>query len=75
MNRPSPNTLNKRHQYGLIIEIMVMVEHANKGNLMNIKEHFYIYYFNKLNKPIEEQKYTKESDNRNSMFYIIMQHR
>jgi hypothetical protein len=20
---------------------MVMVEHANKGNLMNIKEHFY----------------------------------
>jgi hypothetical protein len=33
--------LNKRHQYVPMTEIMVMVEHANKGNLMNIKEHFY----------------------------------
>jgi hypothetical protein len=53
---------------------MEMVEHANKGNLMNIKEDFYIYCFNKLNKPIEEQKYTKERDNRNSMFDIIIHH-
>jgi hypothetical protein len=45
---------------------MEMVEHANKCNLMNIKVNFYMYYFNKLNKLIEEQKYTKESHNRNS---------
>jgi hypothetical protein len=61
--------LNKRNQYGPITEIMEMVQQANKGNLMIMKEHFYIYYFN-----IEEQKYTEESDNRNSMSDIIIQH-
>jgi hypothetical protein len=40
---------------------------------MNINEHFCIYCFNKLNKLTEEQKYTKESDDRNSMFDIIIQ--
>jgi hypothetical protein len=55
-------------------EIMEMVEHAKKGNLMNIKENFYIYHFNKLNKFIEEQKHKKESDNQNSMFDIIIKH-
>jgi hypothetical protein len=48
-----------------------MVEQTNKGNLMNIKDNFYIYYFNKLNKSIEEQKHTKENDIRNSRFDII----
>jgi hypothetical protein len=34
--------LNKRHQYGPMTEIMEMVKHAKKGNLMNLKENFYI---------------------------------
>jgi hypothetical protein len=34
---------------------MQMVEHAKKGNLMNIKENFHIYHFNKINKPTEER--------------------
>jgi hypothetical protein len=42
-----------------------MVEHAKNGNLMNIKENFHIYHFNKLNKLIEEQKLNKENDNQN----------
>jgi hypothetical protein len=49
-------------------------EHAKKGNLMNIKENFYIYHFNKLNNLIEEQKHMKESNNQNSMFDIIIKY-
>jgi hypothetical protein len=64
--------LNKRHQYGPVTETMETVEQANKGNLMNIKENFFIYYFNKLNKMIEQKHTTKERDNRNSMFDIII---
>jgi hypothetical protein len=51
-----------------------LIEHAKKGNLMNIKENFHIYDFNKLNKLIEEQKHMKERDNQNSMFEIITTH-
>jgi hypothetical protein len=51
---------------------MEIVEHADKGNPMNMRENVYIYYFNKLTKLREEQKHTKESDNRNSMFDIII---
>jgi hypothetical protein len=53
---------------------MEMVQHAKKGNLMNIKENFDIYHFNKLNKLIEEQKLIKESGNQNSMFDIKIKH-
>jgi predicted GIY-YIG superfamily endonuclease len=66
--------LNKRHQYGPMTEILDMVEHAKKGNLVNIKENFYIFHFNKFNKLIEEQKHTKESETQNSMFDIIIKH-
>jgi hypothetical protein len=55
-------------------KIMEMVEHSKKGNLMNIKENFYIYHFNQFKKLIEDQKRTKESDNRNSMFDIIIKY-
>jgi hypothetical protein len=57
-----------------MIKIMEMVEHAKKGNLMNIKENFHIYHFNQLNKLIEEQKHTKERDTQNSMLNIIIKH-
>jgi hypothetical protein len=53
---------------------MKMVEHAKKGNLMNIKENFHIYHFNKYNKLMREQKHAKESDNQNSMIDIIIKH-
>jgi hypothetical protein len=51
--------------------IMEMLDHAKKRNLMNIKENFHIYHFNKINKLIEEQKLTKESYNQNTMFDIM----
>jgi hypothetical protein len=41
---------------------MEMIERAKKGNTMNIKEEFHIYYFNIRNKLIEEQKHIKESN-------------
>jgi deoxyribodipyrimidine photolyase len=36
--------------------------------------YIYIYYFNKFNKLIEEQKHTKESKNQRNMFDLIIQH-
>jgi hypothetical protein len=34
--------LNQEHQYGPIEQIMEIIEQARKGNLMNIKESYYI---------------------------------
>jgi hypothetical protein len=42
--------LNQQHQYGPISTIMEIVETAKKGNLMNRKEEFQIYYYSKQNK-------------------------
>jgi hypothetical protein len=50
------------------------IEHVEKGNLMTIKEKVYIHHFNQLNKLIEEQKYTKESDNQTRMVNILIKH-
>jgi hypothetical protein len=47
--------LNKCHQYGPMTEVMEIMEYSNKGNLMKTKEHFYIYYFNKLDNIIQHQ--------------------
>jgi hypothetical protein len=41
---------------------------------MNIKEDYYIYKFKKLNKLIEEQKNTKDNNNRNTLFDIALRH-
>jgi hypothetical protein len=41
-------------------------------HLLNIKGNVYIYHFNQ--QLTEEQKHTKESDNQNSMFDIIIKH-
>jgi predicted house-cleaning noncanonical NTP pyrophosphatase (MazG superfamily) len=65
--------LKERHQRGPIT-IMEMIEKAKKGSIMNIKEDFHIYHFNKLNKLIEEQKHIKESKNLRNMFDLIIQH-
>jgi hypothetical protein len=54
--------------------IMEMIEKARKGGIMNIKEDYHIYHFNKFNKLIEEQKHTKESNNQRNMFDLIIQH-
>jgi hypothetical protein len=60
---------------GPMTVIMERVENAKKkGSIMNIKENFHVYRFNKLNKLIEEQKHTKESDNQYNMFDLIIQH-
>jgi hypothetical protein len=52
--------------------IMEMIEKAKKGDIMNIKEDYHIYHFNKFNKLIEEQKHTKESINQRNMFHLII---
>jgi hypothetical protein len=49
-------------------QIMEMFECATKGNIMHIKENYYIYQFKQLNELIEGQKSMKENDNQNSMF-------
>ncbi|PNF21348.1 hypothetical protein B7P43_G18100 [Cryptotermes secundus] len=68
--------LNNLHQYGPMAVIMEMIEKAKKGGIMNIKEDFYIYQFNKFNKLIEEQKYKRESNSlrSTSMFDLIIHH-
>jgi hypothetical protein len=60
------------HQYGPMEQIMEMMEGARKGRTMNMKENFYIYLFNYINKLIQEQKHTKESDHQNSLFDIVV---
>jgi hypothetical protein len=41
--------LNQGHQYGPMEQIMDIAEQVQKGNLMNIKENYYIYInMNKL---------------------------
>jgi hypothetical protein len=42
--------------------------------MVNIKENYYIYQFNHFNKLIQEQKYTKERDNQNSLFDIAVRY-
>jgi hypothetical protein len=37
--------LNQGHQYGPMEQIMKLIEYAGKGNVMNIKEDYYIYIF------------------------------
>jgi hypothetical protein len=41
----SHHILGKGHQYGPMEQIMEMIEYAKKGNIMNIKENYYIYQF------------------------------
>jgi hypothetical protein len=55
-------------------QIMEVIKYARKGNIMNIKENYYIYKFKQLEKLIEEQKSTKDNDNQNSMFDIALRH-
>jgi hypothetical protein len=55
-------------------QIMEMIKYARKGNIMNIKENYYIYQFEKLNELIEEQKSIKENNNENSIFDILIGH-
>jgi hypothetical protein len=55
-------------------QIMAIIEYARKGNIMNIKENYYIYQFKQLNELIEEQKNIKENDNQNSMFDVVIRH-
>jgi hypothetical protein len=68
------HVLNNQHQYGPMNIIMEIIESAKKGGIMNIKEDYYIYHFNKFNKLIEEQKHTKESNNQRNMFDLITQY-
>jgi hypothetical protein len=37
------HTLGKIHQYAPREQIMEMIEYARKGNIMNIKENYYIF--------------------------------
>jgi hypothetical protein len=53
-------------------QIMEMTEYARKGNIMNIKENYYIYQFKQLSELKEEQKSIKESDSQNRMFDIVI---
>jgi hypothetical protein len=53
---------------------MEMIEYTRKGNIMSIKENYYIYQFKQLHELIEEQKSIKESDSWNRMFDIAIRH-
>jgi hypothetical protein len=64
--------LDQGHQYGPMEQIMELIEYARKGNIMNIKENYYIYKFKQLKELTEEQKATKDNDNQNSMFDIAL---
>jgi hypothetical protein len=39
---------------------------------MNIKENYYIYKFKQLTELIEEQKSTKDNNNENSIFDMVL---
>jgi hypothetical protein len=41
--------LGKGHQYGPAEQIMEMIKHAIQGNIMNMKENYYIYQIKQLN--------------------------
>jgi hypothetical protein len=66
--------LDEGHQYGPLEQIMELIEYARKGNIMSIKENYYIYKFKQLKELIEEQKSTKENYNQNSMFDVALRH-
>jgi hypothetical protein len=53
---------------------MELIEYARQGNIMNIKENYYIYKFKQLKELIDKQKSTKDNDNQNSMFDIAIRH-
>jgi hypothetical protein len=65
--------LDQGHHYGPMEQIMEVIEHARKGNIMNIKENYYIYKFIQLKELTEEQKVTKDYDNQN-MSDIALRH-
>jgi hypothetical protein len=48
-------------------QIMELIEYAKKGNIMSIKEGYYIYKFKQLNELTEEQKATKDNDYQNNV--------
>jgi hypothetical protein len=55
-------------------QIMEMIECTRIGNIMNVKENYYIYQFKQLSELMEEQKSIKENDNQNNMFDIVIGH-
>jgi hypothetical protein len=64
--------LNQGHQYGPIEKIMEIIEQARKGNLMNIKESYYIYKYEQTEDLIEQNKKEKEKDNQSLLFEIAI---
>jgi hypothetical protein len=67
--------LNRGHQYGPIEQVMKIVEQARKGGLMNIKENYYIYKFERRKELIEEQEKNKKEkgkDNQSFPFDIVI---
>jgi hypothetical protein len=53
---------------------MEMIGYARKGNIMHIKENYYIYQSKQPNELTEEQKSIKDNDNVNSMFVTVTRH-
>jgi hypothetical protein len=53
---------------------MEIIERAKKGNIMNTKEEFQIYYYKKRDKLIDEQKQIRETNNQQNMLDLITQH-
>jgi hypothetical protein len=50
------NILGKGDQYGTTEQTMEIIEYARKGNIMNIKENYYIYKFKQLHKLIKNTR-------------------
>jgi hypothetical protein len=54
--------LDQGHKYGPMEQIMELIEYARKGNIVAIKENYYIYKFKQRKELIEEQNSTKDNN-------------
>jgi hypothetical protein len=62
--------LNRGHQYGPIEQVMEIVEQAQKGGLMNIKENYYIYKYERRKELIKEQQKNKKEKTTKASFLL-----
>jgi hypothetical protein len=50
-----------------------IIEQARKGGLMNVKENYYIYEFERRKALIEEQQKNKKENNQSSLFETVIE--
>jgi hypothetical protein len=65
--------LRNTHHYGKAEDIMERIDYSRKGQIMNIKENFYIYIHKHNNTLIDEQK-TDENNHSSTLFDTPIQY-